>query len=125
MPGNVDQQMLAQLLAKAAVVVSPHTGRALTEAALAAAPIVAYDVDWQSELIETGCTGTLVNHDDIPGLGRAVIDLLDNPELRRRLGRAVRKRALDMLDPAALNEHERQAYRKLLRERAPQVDSSS
>lgn len=114
MPGNIDQQRLAQLLAQAAVVVSPHTGRALTEAALAAAAIVAYDVDWQGELIETGCTGVLVEHGDVAGMSKAVSDLLDDAELRRKLGRAVRTRTLDLLDPAALNEHERQAYRRLL-----------
>jgi glycosyltransferase involved in cell wall biosynthesis len=115
LPGNVDQHRLAQLLAQAAVVVSPHTGRALTEAALAAAAIVAYDVDWQSEMIETGSTGILVEHGDVVGLGRAVIDLLDNEQPRRKLGRAVRERALRMLDPAALDEHERAEYRKLLK----------
>lgn len=124
MPGNVDQPKLAQLLAQAAVVVSPHTGRALTEAALAAAAIVAYDVDWQGELIETGRTGMLVPHGDVGGMGKAVINLLEDPGLRRKLGQAVRRRTLEMLDPAALDEHERQTYRKLLRD-PPPVDSFS
>ena len=114
MPGNVDQERLAQLLAQAAVVVSPHTGRALSEAALAAAPIVAYDVDWQGELIETGRTGVLVKHGDVSGMGKAVIELLDDPERRRKLGKAVRDRALELLDPVALDEHERASYRRLL-----------
>jgi glycosyltransferase involved in cell wall biosynthesis len=114
MPGNVDQERLSQLLAQATVVVSPHTGRALSEAALAAAPIVAYDVDWQGELIETGCTGVLVRHGDVSGMANAVIELLDAPERRRTLGKAVRNRALQLLDPVALDEHERTSYRRLL-----------
>jgi glycosyltransferase involved in cell wall biosynthesis len=114
MPGNVDQQLLAQLLVQAAIVVSPHTGRALSEAALAAAPIVAYDVDWQGELIETERTGVLVEHGDVAALSAAVVRLLGDEVRRKALGRAVRQRALDMLDPAALNEHERAEYRKLL-----------
>ncbi len=114
MPGNIDQERLAQLLAQSAVVVSPHTGRALTEAALAEAAIVAYDIDWQAELVETGRTGILVGHGDLPALAGAVIDLLAAPEQRLELGRAIRKRALAMLDPAALNAHERCEYRKLL-----------
>jgi glycosyltransferase involved in cell wall biosynthesis len=114
MPGNVDQQRLAQLFAQAAVVVSPHTGRALSEAALAAAAIVAYDVDWQGELIETGRTGILVQHRDVDGMAKAVIGLLSDKKLREKLGRAVRERTLELLDPVALNEHERQAYRALL-----------
>jgi glycosyltransferase involved in cell wall biosynthesis len=114
MPGNIDQQRLAQLLAQAAVVVSPHTGRALSEAALAAAAIVAYDVDWQGELIETDQTGILVRHGDVASMRRAVIGLLEDPARRQLLGRAVRDRALDLLNPVALDDHERAEYRKLL-----------
>jgi len=40
--------------------------------------------------------------------------LLDDPERRRMLGRAVRDRALELLDPVALDDHERTAYRRLL-----------
>ena len=115
MPGNVDQRRLAQLLAQEAVVVSPRTGRALTEAALAGAAIVADDVDWQGELIETGRTGILVKHGDVAGMSKAAIDLLDDEALTRKLGRAVRNRTLDLLDPVALNKHERGEYRKLLK----------
>ena len=124
MPGNVDQQKLAQLFAQSAVVVSPHTGRALSEAALAAAPIVAYDVDWQGELIETGRTGILVRHGNVEGMTKAVIDLLSDKKLRETLGRAVRERALGLLDPVALNEHERQAYRALLGMSGPSANNS-
>jgi glycosyltransferase involved in cell wall biosynthesis len=112
--GNVDQQLLAALYPAAAVVVSPHTGRALTEAALSGAPVVAYDVDWQGELIETGKTGFLVPHSDVKAMSKAVACLLGDTFLAKSLGRALRKRALEMFDPGTLNEHERQEYRKLL-----------
>ena len=112
--GNLDQERLAQLFAKAAAVVSPHTGRALTEAALGTAPIVAYDVDWQSELIETGVTGILVPHGDVHAMAGAVAQLLTDRAQARGFGVAVRDRALELLDPEALDEHERQEYRKLL-----------
>jgi glycosyltransferase involved in cell wall biosynthesis len=112
--GNLDQGTLAQLFPVTAAVVSPHTGRALSEAALGAAPIVAYDVDWQGELIQTGQTGILVPHDDVAGMADAATAMLADPERARSLGRAVRFRALEMLDPEALDEHERSEYRKLL-----------
>jgi glycosyltransferase involved in cell wall biosynthesis len=57
--GNQNQRSLAQLNAHAAAVLSPLTGRALSESALGAAPIVAYDLDWQGDLIHTGETGEL------------------------------------------------------------------
>ena len=114
LPGNVGQQLLAQLYPAAAVVVSPHTGRALAEAALGGAPVVAYDIDWQGELVETGKTGHLVPHGDVAGMSDAVACLLADTALANSLGRALRERALDMFDPEALNEHEREEYRKLL-----------
>ena len=44
----------------------------------------------------------------------AVAALLANPARAKELGRAVRARALELLDPEALDEHERSEYRKLL-----------
>lgn len=112
--GNVGQDRLSQLIPAAAVVVSPHTGRALTEAALGAAPVVAYDVDWQGELIENGVTGILVPHSAVGQMAEGVVRLLSDRRQSAHLGEALRERALAMLDPQALDEHERQEYRKLL-----------
>jgi len=112
--GNVGQVGLAQLYPASAAIVSPHTGRALTEAALSEAPVAAYDVDWQSELIETGVTGILVPHGDVTALADATAQLLAEPQTARRVGANLRRRALDVLDPRALDEHERSEYRKLL-----------
>ena len=112
--GNLSQDRLAQLFPLAAAVVSPHTGRALTEAALGAAPVVAYDIDWQGELVETGITGILVPHGAQTELAKGVSRLLSEPAYARMLGGALRDRAKSMLDPAKLDEHERQEYRKLL-----------
>ena len=113
--GNQNQSALAQLNAFAGAVVSPLTGRALSESALGAAPIVAYDLDWQGDLIETGKTGELVpfRHPELLAMG--VVKMLSDRDYARRMGRAVRERALEMLDPEALNEHERSAYAGLLR----------
>ena len=112
--GNVGQDRLAQLFPAAAAVVSPHTGRALAEAALGEARIVAYDVDWQAELIESGVTGILVRHGDYRAMADGVVALLTNGGEAKALGRAVRKRASEMLDPKSLDDHERSEYRKLL-----------
>ena len=44
---NRDQDWLCRVIPLAAVVMSPHTGRALSEAALGNVSVVAYDIDWQ------------------------------------------------------------------------------
>jgi glycosyltransferase involved in cell wall biosynthesis len=117
--GNQNQVQLAELIPNAAVVISPLTGRSLTEAAFGRVPIVAYDLDWQGELIETGVTGELVPFRDCAGLARATIRLIEDRDYARRMAEGVRERARRMLDPAALNEHERSEYRKLLGEGRP------
>jgi glycosyltransferase involved in cell wall biosynthesis len=95
-------------------VVSPHTGRALAEAGLGAAPVVAYDVDWQGELIADGKTGALVGHGDVTGMAAAVVRMLAQPDRAKALGAALREKVLEMLDPEALNAHERDEYSRLL-----------
>ena len=112
--GNQDQSSLAQLNAHSAAVLSPLTGRAVSESALGAAPIAAYDLDWQSDLIETAKTGELVPFREPEAMAQSTIRFLADPDYAQAMGRAVRERALAMLDPARLNEHERDQYSKLL-----------
>jgi glycosyltransferase involved in cell wall biosynthesis len=112
--GNRDQSWLSSTIPHAAVVLSPHTGRALAEAALGAAPIAAYDVDWQAELIKTGITGEIVPFGNWQALATSTIKLLSDQPYARRVGEKLRERVLEMMDPDKLDEHERQQYEKLL-----------
>jgi glycosyltransferase involved in cell wall biosynthesis len=118
MAGSRPQDWLAEILPSAAVHLCPQAGRALSEAALAAVPTVAYDIDWQRELIEPGKTGILVDYRDWRAMAEATKQLLENPAMAAELGTNLRSRALAMLDPEELDEHERREYRKLLTRRA-------
>ncbi len=118
--GNQDQKALAQLNAHCALVISPLTGRALSESALGGAPIVAYDLDWQGDLVRDGETGALVPFRDVAALGKAAIAMFDDPAKARGLGAAARERALAMLDPVALDTHERDTYARLFAGQLPQ-----
>jgi glycosyltransferase involved in cell wall biosynthesis len=117
--GNRDQDWLATVIPSAAAIVSPHTGRALLEAALGAVPIAAYDVDWQGELVETGVTGELVPHLAIRHLAESVTRFLSDPAYAQAMGSAARRRSLEMHNPASLDAHERTEYAKLLRRHRP------
>ena len=55
----------------------PHR-RALAEAALGAAPIVAYDVDWQVEVVATDITGEWVSYGDWQALSSFTIRMLSD-----------------------------------------------
>lgn len=112
--GNQNQTRLAELIPNAAAVISPLTGRSLTEAAFGAAPIVAYDLDWQGELIKTGDTGELVPFRQWEGLAAGVQRFLADPAYARQVGQAARAWAREMLDPVMLDAHERHEYARLL-----------
>jgi glycosyltransferase involved in cell wall biosynthesis len=113
--GNRDQQWLSRVIPAVSAVVSPLTGRALAEAALGGAPIAAYDIDWQGEIIETGVTGELVPYLDHGALGAAIERLLGDPERARRMGDAVRARACDMMDPDKADRDQVAVYVDLMR----------
>ncbi|MDQ3897542.1 MAG: glycosyltransferase family 4 protein, partial [Actinomycetota bacterium] len=114
--GYRDQPWLAAALSSADVVVSPLTGRALVEACLSATPVVAYDVEWQSELIRPGETGMLVPYRDVEGMADAVCALLKDPDLADRLGRRAREVTVKIMDRATLIANEQADYRRLLGE---------
>jgi len=113
--GNRSQEWIAAILPQARLVLSPHMGRALTEACLAEVPIVAYDFDWQGEIIRNGETGELVPAGDWEEMARRADHLLSNPEKAHRLGQSARQVAMKMMDPKALTDVEVSAYEALFK----------
>ena len=63
--GEKNQKWISEILSISSLVLSPHTGRALCEAALAGSLIVAYDIDWQAEIIEHNINGFLVEYKNV------------------------------------------------------------
>jgi glycosyltransferase involved in cell wall biosynthesis len=116
--GDRDQRWIASLLAQATVVVAPLAGLALVEAALSGTPIVAYDVEWHSELITHGHSGILVAYRDTDAMAAAICALVEDPGEAGRLAAAARRRALEVLAPEAAVAHERALADELLLARA-------
>lgn len=113
--GNRSQEVIANLLPHARLVLSPHMGRGLTEACLAGAPIVAYDYDWQGEIIHNGETGELVSNGNWKQMAERALWLLENPVEASKRGKAARRLAMEMMSPEKLNSLEIEAYERLLR----------
>jgi glycosyltransferase involved in cell wall biosynthesis len=111
--GNISQPQLASLLSRADLVLSPLTGRALTEALLAAAPVVAYDIDCHPELIKSGNTGELVEFRNYSEMAKAAKKILDNPKYGAKLGQNGREFVLDFMDPIKINSDQIKAYETL------------
>ena len=114
--GNRPQDWVAAVLPQARLVLSPQMGRALTEACLAGVPVVAYDLDWQAEVIRSGDTGELVQAGDWEEMARRAARLLADPDHARRLGRNARRAALELMDPRRVVAMETSAYDALFRE---------
>ncbi|ANY17304.1 glycosyltransferase family 4 protein [Bordetella pseudohinzii] len=97
------------------------SGTVFVEAAACGLPVVGLDVGGVSEMLRDGETGMLVPPDDIKALRAALRRLIDEPQLRRSMGRAgeclVRRE--DRFSLRRLAEHTEAVYRRWLREVAP------
>jgi len=113
--GNRTQEWVGKVLPTARLVLSPHMGRGLTEACLAGIPIVAYDCDWQGEIIRSGETGELVAEGDWKEMALRASKLLDDPKRSRQLGNQARRVAMEMMSPKTLEAIEVASYERLFK----------
>jgi glycosyltransferase involved in cell wall biosynthesis len=67
-------------------------GVAALKAAAAGLPVVGFDSGGLSEVIEQGVTGLLVPPESVEGLGQAIVIMIDDTEMRQRMGSAARER---------------------------------
>ena len=97
--GFVPPAELHRLYARAAVVACPSHregfGVACLEAMAHGRPVVASGVGGLLDLVVNGETGILVEPGNVPSLRAALGRLLADPELRRRMGEAGRRRAAE------------------------------
>ncbi|HUU39523.1 MAG TPA: glycosyltransferase family 4 protein [Desulfatiglandales bacterium] len=84
------------IIAKSDVVVLPSyregIPRALLEAAAMAKPIITTDAVGCREVVDDGINGLLVPVKDSSSLARAMERMINNPEMRKRMGKAGRKK---------------------------------
>jgi|GEM_PF-4296219 len=111
--GNLPQETLSILYSKS-IILSPLTGMALIEAALAGSAIIAYDRDFQAEFLDHGNTGVIVPFRDTDAMASEAIALIDDPAVREEIGQAARQMALAFVDPVANGRTERIALTELI-----------
>lgn len=114
--GNRDD--VEALLADADVFVLPSRAEGMSNALLEAMsrglPVVAAAVPGNTDVLEHGTTGILVEPDDPERLAEALSEVLDDPDLRERLGRAARHAVEDRYTIGAVGERYLALYRELL-----------
>jgi glycosyltransferase involved in cell wall biosynthesis len=112
--GNINQSRMAKLLASCFAYLSPLTGGALIEAALAELPIIAYDRDWQGEFVGNDQAGVLIPFRNWQKMGEAAAELLGNPGQAEKLGGEARRRGLELTDLDKIYSIQRAAFDRVL-----------
>ncbi len=109
---------MPDILRKASVVCLPSyregVPKVLIEAASCGRPIVTTDVPGCREIVNHEDTGFLVNPRDAKGLARRIQDLLQDPDLRREMGRNGRSRVENNFTAAQVAETIVECYDRLL-----------
>jgi phosphatidyl-myo-inositol alpha-mannosyltransferase len=98
MLGSVPHEELPPYHAASEVFAAPAVGResfgiVLVEAMAAGLPVVASDIPGYREVVRDGVEGILVSPRDPEGLAAALLHLVRDPDVGRRLGQAGRERA--------------------------------
>ncbi|MEW6202628.1 MAG: glycosyltransferase [bacterium] len=91
-------------------------GRVVVESYLHRIPVVATRITGVEDIVDNGISGFLHESGDIEGLASSVIKLLDDEELRNRMGAAGRELVKSRFDPERLSE----AWIDLLASAAPE-----
>ena len=112
---NKNQDWIYEMLTITTLVISPHTGRALCEAALAGSLIVAYDIDWQKEIIIQNQTGMLAEYKNVKQLFDFTKKIVLNKKYYQNLGINLRKKALELLDKQKTINDEIKVYNNFIR----------
>jgi len=83
---------ISPLLASAEIFILPSRweglSRALMEAMAAGLPVIATQVDGIKDLITDGVNGLLIPSEDAEALGNSILQLIDDTEMRKRIGAA-------------------------------------
>ena len=93
-------------------------GRVLVEAGAMSIPVIGSDIGGINEVIVPGETGFLVAPGDEDALRNAINSLLEDANLREKMGACGRKRALSEFSQECMVANTERVYRELLAERA-------
>jgi len=89
--------------------------RTLPQAMLCGKPAVSFDVDGAREVVNEN-TGRLVEPKNIEQLTQACAELIENAELRNKLGEQGRKSVIEKFAPKTMVDTIEEVYQKLLKE---------
>jgi glycogen(starch) synthase len=126
--GWVRPDDVASVINQATLVLMPSRREGLPLVAIETAymgrPVVATPLPGIAEVVIHGETGLLAAGEGVPALSRAVLDLLERPDLARRMGAAARRHARARFGLERCVEGFDQLYRRLTLVRPPALAST-
>jgi glycosyltransferase involved in cell wall biosynthesis len=118
--GHCDRSDLFEALSRARAAVFPSYAEAFALAPLEAmgcgCPTIASSRGAGNELMQHGEHGLLVDPDDWPEIAAAMLRLLEDPQLARRLGQAGRQRVIDSFTIDQLCSQNEQFYEQCIQQ---------
>ena len=93
--------------------------RSAIEAAAMGTPLVLTDIRGCREVARSGIEGLLIRRGDTKALTSAILEFLEDPQLRATMGLRARERAVDHFDERRVAEMIVREYRRLLPETRP------
>jgi len=115
--GRVERTVLPRAIRRASICVYPSHIEAMPiawlEGLAAGKAVVASQTGPGPEIIDDGITGLLCNPHDPDSIASAILRLLKDPELRRRLGAAAREMAMERYSLEKIVDRNLEYYAKI------------
>ncbi len=111
--GFLSNEIVATLRLRSMIGIVPMGGFSLIEACAAGHPVLAYDVEWHSELVRDGETGFLVPEGDVEKLVECADYLLANPDIAKAMGKQAQTLAFSRHDIPETRRCRLEIYRNL------------
>ena len=89
---------MPEVLASLDLVISLSAGGVVMESMASDLPVIGTRIASASEMIDHGVTGLLLPQDDIHGVAEGIARLLDDEDMRNKMGKAGRKRVEKLFD---------------------------
>ena len=112
--GPKKSEELGDIYYTADLLLAPHGGVTLVEAALAATPAVAYEFDWHSEFLKDSEMGYIVPFRNVKTMADKAIMLLNDDSLREKMGACCRDVAISNNIRNVSMDNEKKIYDELL-----------
>lgn len=112
--GACSSNIVLNWTAHAKVAIHPFSGSTLAETMLCGIPVVAYDIEWHSDLVIDDYSGFLVPFADKEAMAKKLVHVVHNYEEARIVGMRGRELALVAFDKEKIREKESMFYLRAL-----------